>query len=313
MTKPTKISLHRLAVPGCCFVAGVLLTLLWTSSFKPKLQAPAEAPVVSASADALNKVAEALSTSTSTLIHNSVDPSESLTRDDLLIAIPSSLGRSAACFKHDSIYATQASVAVSPHDACTLVLLLACIITMRDSSHLDRASILSWPQVVADCLSADCVARLEHMHACRLPLVEASRLWREGTRAFVVIESSTAIDAAPPKFKVSNIGVLSCLVTCHLHGCLQLKQSALGHNTYACANTQDMLYKHAGKGVLATASRTLHAVLSVCLPNRRVQYLTQTRLFCSSAANAYICTIRALGASVIRLVGCQKQLLGRPV
>lgn len=127
MTKPTKISLHRLAVPGCCFVAGVLLTLLWTSSFKPKLQAPAEAPVVSASADALNKVAEALSTSTSTLIHNSVDPSESLTRDDLLIAIPSSLGR--------------------------------------------------------------------------LPLVEASRLWREGTRAFVVIESSTAIDAAPPKFK----------------------------------------------------------------------------------------------------------------
>ncbi|DBA83524.1 TPA: hypothetical protein ACH3X2_006448 [Trebouxia sp. C0005] len=127
MIKNAKTLPHRLAVPGCCFVAGVLLTLLWTSSFKPKLQASAEMPVVSASADAFNKVAEALSTSTQTLIQNNVTESGSLTRDDLLMAIPSSLGR--------------------------------------------------------------------------LPLVEASRLWREKTRAFVVVESITAIDAAPSKFK----------------------------------------------------------------------------------------------------------------
>ena len=127
MTKYTKASAHRLAVPGCCFVAGVLLTLLWTSSFNPKLQAPAGGPVVSASADAFNKVAEALSTSTQTLIHNNATQSGSLTRDDLLIAIPSSLGRSAACIKHDFILALQASVAVSSHDAHGRVPLLACI------------------------------------------------------------------------------------------------------------------------------------------------------------------------------------------
>jgi hypothetical protein len=127
MTKNTKSSPHRLTVPGCCFVAGVLLTLLWTSSFNPKLQAPAGGAVVSASADAFNKVAEALSTSTQTLIHNNATLSGSLARDDLLIAIPSSLGRSAACIKHASIFAMQASGAVSPHDAYGLVLLLACI------------------------------------------------------------------------------------------------------------------------------------------------------------------------------------------
>ena len=229
----TKTSPHRLAVPGCCFVAGVLLTLLWTSSFKPKLQVPAGGPLVSASADAFNKVAEALNTSTQPLIHNSINASGSLTRDDFLIAIPSSLGRSALCIKHDSIYAMQASVVVSPHDACTFVLLLTCVChTCRIVCHhhaetaytWTRASMLGWPQLIADCLCADCIVQLQHMHACRLPLVEASRLWREGTRAFVIVESSTPIDAAPSKFKVSNINLVSCLVTCHLHGCLRLKQ-----------------------------------------------------------------------------------------
>ncbi len=98
------------------------------------------------------------------------------------------------------------------------------------------------------------------MHACRLPLVEASRLWREGTGAFVVVESSTAIDAAPSKFKVSNIS----LVSCH-HECFDMPSAwlpptqAMCQNTYACADTQDMSYKHADK---STASLSVH--VSTC-------------------------------------------------
>ncbi len=170
MTKYTKASAHRLAVPGCCFVAGVLLTLLWTSSFNPKLQAPAGEPVVSASADAFNKVAEALSTSTQTLIHNNATQSGSLTIDDLLIAIPSSLGRSAACIKHDYIVAMQASVAVMCMVMCYCwhafaIPLESWVITMQ--SQFTPRQEQAYQLATADCrLSLSSLYCEDLTHAC---------------------------------------------------------------------------------------------------------------------------------------------------
>jgi len=96
-----------------------------------------------------------------------------------------------------------------------------------------------------------------------------------------VVESSTAIDAAPSKFKVSNINQVSChhetfempsAITYLAHHELESESiiyllsawlpsaqamCALARNTYVCADTQDMSKKHADK---ATASLSVHAV-----------------------------------------------------
>ena len=93
MTRAAKASSQSVVVPVCCFIAGVVLTLVWTSTSNPHLQSPADAEDVSGSAEAFNIVAEALSTSAQVINDNATSKLGSLTRADLLIAIPSSLGR----------------------------------------------------------------------------------------------------------------------------------------------------------------------------------------------------------------------------
>jgi len=69
------------------------------------------------------------------------------------------------------------------------------------------------------------------------------------------------------------------LLTCHLHGCLQLKQGALGQTA-------------------------IHVPIHRACCDRRVQYANS--LSCSPAAHAHACSVRALAISVIKLVGRQK-------
>ncbi len=97
MTRASKSTSYPLAIPAGCFIAGVVLTLLWTSSSTPVPQPPAAADILNSTTDAFSSVAEALSTSTVALTNNTTHQEGLLTRDDLLIAIPSSLARSAAC------------------------------------------------------------------------------------------------------------------------------------------------------------------------------------------------------------------------
>jgi len=96
------------------------------------------------------------------------------------------------------------------------------------------------------------------------------------------------------------------VLTCHLHGCLQLKQ---------CAKTPMHVQIHRTCRINMQTSlpqvcqyMSVHVLLSVCKPNVTggCNVLPKTVFFCSPAANAHACSIRALRASVIRLVGCQK-------
>ena len=107
MTRVTRNAWPPLVIPACCFLTGVVVTLLWTSSgHKDSLPAPhsAAAPPTGARdhADAFDAVAEALTTSIPLSKSNITASSAHLSRHDLLLAIPSSLARSTSYLCHSS-------------------------------------------------------------------------------------------------------------------------------------------------------------------------------------------------------------------
>lgn len=95
MTKRPKVNAPSIVAAGACFLAGVVLTLLWTSFSGSNPQAQASSVIFSNTTDASNTDAEAWQTSKQLPSSYNSDQTGSLSRDDLLIAIPSSLARSA--------------------------------------------------------------------------------------------------------------------------------------------------------------------------------------------------------------------------
>ena len=98
MTRVAKKAWPPLVIPGSCFVTGVLVTLLWTSAFQSSSRTEAESPpaVVYNASEAFDAIAEALTTTDKALLGNITANAASLSRRDLLLAIPSSLARSAS-------------------------------------------------------------------------------------------------------------------------------------------------------------------------------------------------------------------------
>ena len=95
MIKRTKANALPVVIAGACFLAGVLLTLLWTSFSKSSPLAQKSSVVFSNSTDAFNTDTKAWQTSKQLPSSHNPAQTGSLSRDDLLIAIPSSLARSA--------------------------------------------------------------------------------------------------------------------------------------------------------------------------------------------------------------------------
>lgn len=94
MPKRSRATLYGVVFAGGCFLAGVVATLLWTSLTSSNSQAQQPAVGFGNTSDAFNTVAEALRTQELPSSHKT-DPTSSLSKDDLVIAIPSSLARSA--------------------------------------------------------------------------------------------------------------------------------------------------------------------------------------------------------------------------
>ena len=94
MTK-SKVNALPIVIPGACFLAGVVLTLLWTSFSSSDSQAQESSVVFGNTTDASNISAKAWQTSKQLPSSHNPAQTGSLTRDDLLIALPSSLARSA--------------------------------------------------------------------------------------------------------------------------------------------------------------------------------------------------------------------------
>ena len=92
MPKRSRAALFLVAVAGVCFLAGVVSTLLWASlsTSSPSQQQPSV--IFTKTSDAFN-TAEALTTSQELLSDHKTHQASSLSRTDLLIAIPSSLAR----------------------------------------------------------------------------------------------------------------------------------------------------------------------------------------------------------------------------
>ena len=95
MTRTAKNAWPPLVIPASCFVAGVLVTLLWTSVFSNGSQIEAPTPPGSDhnASETFHAVAEALTTTDQTLLGNITANAAGLSRNDLLLAIPSSLAR----------------------------------------------------------------------------------------------------------------------------------------------------------------------------------------------------------------------------
>ena len=104
MTQRPKFQAPPLVIGGACFLAGVALTLLWSSFSRLSPQAHESSVVYSNTSDAFNS--DAAGRQSLKQLPNSFKPAQtgSLSRDDLLIAIPSSLARSAT-----TIYGTACS------------------------------------------------------------------------------------------------------------------------------------------------------------------------------------------------------------
>lgn len=92
MPKRSRATLYGVVFAGGCFLAGVVATLLWTSLTSSNSQAQQPAVGFGNTSDAFNTVAEALRTQELPSSHKT-DPTSSLSKDDLVIAIPSSLAR----------------------------------------------------------------------------------------------------------------------------------------------------------------------------------------------------------------------------
>ena len=82
MGRDTKKALHPIFIPACCFTAGVVLTLLYTSFSGNSIAQQPLGTTASNLVSFANTSGDALSSTTS-----------SLSRDDLVIAIPSSIAR----------------------------------------------------------------------------------------------------------------------------------------------------------------------------------------------------------------------------
>ena len=95
MTKRPKANVLPAVIGGACFLAGVVLTLLWTSFSRPSPQAQESSLVFNDTSDAFSIHAQAWRTSQELPSIHKIDQTGSLSRNDMLIAIPSSLARSA--------------------------------------------------------------------------------------------------------------------------------------------------------------------------------------------------------------------------
>lgn len=93
MPKLARAALLPVAIAGVCFLAGVVSTLLWASFPASNSLAQQPSVIFRKASDAFSIVAEPVRISQELLSKSKTDQTSSLSREDLLIAIPSSLAR----------------------------------------------------------------------------------------------------------------------------------------------------------------------------------------------------------------------------
>ncbi|KAL3161801.1 hypothetical protein ABBQ38_008893 [Trebouxia sp. C0009 RCD-2024] len=93
MPKRARAVLLPVAIAGVCFLVGLVSTLLWASFPASNSLAQQPSVIFRKASDAFSIVAEPLRISQELLSNSKTDQTSSLSREDLLIAIPSSLAR----------------------------------------------------------------------------------------------------------------------------------------------------------------------------------------------------------------------------
>ena len=110
----SKVNALPIVIPGACFLAGVVLTLLWTSFSSSDSQGHESSVVFGNTTDAFNSSAKAWQTSKQLPSSHNPAQTGSLTRDDLLIALPSSLARSATLTHGTALAPMSSSLGIRP-------------------------------------------------------------------------------------------------------------------------------------------------------------------------------------------------------